>query len=46
MYIAKSAIELSGGKVWFESVEGKGTTFFVTLPLSGSEAREGEKSLS
>lgn len=46
MYIAKSAIELSGGKVWFESTEGKGTTFTVTLPFSGSRAREGEKSLS
>ncbi|MBI4243167.1 MAG: hypothetical protein HY606_03665 [Planctomycetes bacterium] len=46
MYIAKSSIELSGGKVWFESVEGKGTTFFVTLPLEGSKAVEGEKSLA
>ncbi|MBI4250717.1 GAF domain-containing sensor histidine kinase [Candidatus Uhrbacteria bacterium] len=46
MYIAKSAIELSGGSVRFESVEGKGTTFYVSLPLSGSPAREGEKSLS
>ncbi|MBI2484315.1 GAF domain-containing sensor histidine kinase [Candidatus Uhrbacteria bacterium] len=46
MYIAKSAIELSGGKVWFESIEGKGTTFYVTLPLTGSQAREGEKSLA
>ncbi|MBI4243170.1 MAG: hypothetical protein HY606_03680 [Planctomycetes bacterium] len=45
-HIEGMGIELSGGKVWFESVEGKGTTFFVTLPLEGSKAVEGEKSLT
>ncbi len=33
LYIAKGAIEAQGGKIWFESKEGKGTTFFVELPL-------------
>ncbi len=32
LYIAKSIVEGHGGKVWFESVEKKGTTFFVSLP--------------
>jgi PAS domain S-box-containing protein len=33
LYIAKSIIEQSGGKLWFESEENKGTIFYATLPL-------------
>ncbi len=35
LYIANEAIELQGGKIWYESegIPGKGTTFFVELPL-------------
>lgn len=45
LYISKLLVEASGGKIWFKSEEDKGTTFYFTLPLSGSEAREGERGL-
>lgn len=37
LYIAKSIVEQAGGKLWFESVENKGTMFYATLPLRKSK---------
>jgi signal transduction histidine kinase len=34
MFITKSFIEASGGKIWFKSAEGKGTSFYFTLPIA------------
>ena len=30
--VAKKGIENAGGHIWFETVEGEGTTFFLSLP--------------
>lgn len=34
--MVKRMVENAGGRVWFETEEGKGTRFYVALPLKGS----------
>jgi PAS domain S-box-containing protein len=34
MFITKNIIDAHGGKIWFESKEGKGTSFFFTIPIA------------
>lgn len=36
LFITKNIIEAHGGKIWFESKENKGTTFYFTLPIKQS----------
>jgi len=33
LFIVKNIVERHGGKVWAESEEGKGSTFFITIPI-------------
>ncbi len=36
--VAKKGIENAGGSIWFETEVGKGTTFFISLPLAGTSS--------
>jgi len=40
LFIAKNIIEAHGGKIWFESEEGKGSTFCFSLPVRKKEFEE------
>lgn len=33
LFVSKNIIEAHGGKIWFQSKEGKGTIFYFTLPI-------------
>lgn len=34
LYLVKELVTLHGGRIWVESAEGRGSTFFVRLPLN------------
>jgi signal transduction histidine kinase len=46
LYIVKAIVDQAGGSISFDSVEDKGTTFYIRLPLIGMKKKEGTKGLS
>jgi signal transduction histidine kinase len=40
LFLSRELVERQGGRIWFESSEGHGTTFFVSLPLAEPEGEE------
>ena len=46
LYIVKAVVEAGGGRIWFDSLEGRGTSFFITLPLVGMKKKAGTRGLT
>lgn len=42
LYIAKGIVEARGGRIWVETVVGRGTTFMFTLPRPAGGGSETE----
>ncbi len=45
LYLIKLILTTAGGAIRFESTQGKGTTFYVTIPASGMKPKRGDRSL-
>jgi len=39
LFICKNIVQVHEGKVWFESKEGEGSTFYFTLPIIGTKSK-------
>lgn len=43
LYLVRGLVEALGGRIWFESVEKKGSTFYVTLPKAAPKRPKKEQ---
>jgi len=43
LFIVKNILEKHKGEAWFESEEGKGMTFYFSLPVRTSTVQKGSK---
>lgn len=46
LYLVKSIVDYIGGKIWFESTENVGSTFYIVIPKEGMKHKEGDKTLN
>lgn len=42
LYVSRALVEYQHGNIWFYSVEGRGTVFYITLPLYHEEEGNGD----
>jgi signal transduction histidine kinase len=42
LYLVRAIVESSGGKIWFKSEVGSGSTFWFSLPVAGMQPKEGD----
>jgi signal transduction histidine kinase len=43
LFISQEIVQAHGGKIWFTSQPGAGSTFFVSLPRLDSAPTEGKR---
>lgn len=42
LYLVKNMLDHTGGSIWFESDESKGSSFYVALPITGMRPHKGK----
>ena len=45
LYLTRLIMKTVGGQIWFESQEGVGSTFYVSIPTEGMKKKSGDKGL-